>query len=205
MVRDVSRTYTSTVRAEQAGATRQRIIDAAVDLLAGGDPNWSMAEVAGAAGTTVRTVYRHFASREDLVDGVFEWVNATIQAARPVGDLRTADDLAAAAPVAFGFIHEHERLYRLLLTTPMGQERHRRTVSRRGEELRSALADELDGLDPEQQQRLLGIVHVVASSQAALLLQDYWGLDAAEGGRAVGWAIRVLAAAAADPDWKEEL
>ena len=75
----VARTYSSPLRAEQAEHTRQRIVQAAVDLLSEGDAgDLSMPEVAARAGVSVRTVYRSFATKDDLLDGVIEWINHKI-------------------------------------------------------------------------------------------------------------------------------
>lgn len=201
----MTRVYTSPVRAEQSEATRQRIVDAVVHRLSQGDTNWSVQDIADEAGVSARTVYRHFASRDELVDGVLGWVNDVIADRRPASDLHSADDLADAAAPAFGFIAEHQDLYRVVLTTALGRASHRRTTGRREAELRAALAEELAGLGKAAGDRLLGITHLLSSSQALLFLDDYWGLDSREAARAVGWAVRVLAAAATDPAWQKEL
>ena len=86
-----ARTYSSPLRAEQAEQTRDRIVQAAVDLLAEGDAgDLSMPDVAERAGVSVRTVYRSFATKDELLDGVIEWINDHIdQVAGPrAGDAR---------------------------------------------------------------------------------------------------------------------
>ena len=41
-----------------------------------------MAEVAERAGVSVRTVYRSFATKDELLDGVIDWINDAHRAAR---------------------------------------------------------------------------------------------------------------------------
>lgn len=89
----VQRTYTMRARAESTAHTRERIVQAAMELwrekltLAIG-----LAEVAERAGVTVRTVLRHFGSREGLFDAVGAFVRELVIAERaaPVGDVAAA-------------------------------------------------------------------------------------------------------------------
>jgi AcrR family transcriptional regulator len=63
--------YSSAVRDEAKEATRERIIDALVRVvLDEGVHAFSVAAVAERAGISHRTVYRHFASREELLEGL---------------------------------------------------------------------------------------------------------------------------------------
>lgn len=192
-------------RDRQLAATRARIVDAAVQVLLKGDPSWSMQDVADVAGMSVRTLYRHFPTRDDLVDGVFTWIDHVITGDRPAPTLESVDDLVDAAPAAFGFITEHEALYRILLSSELGNVAHRRSRGRRDEEIRGALSEQLADLDAQQQLRLVAVVNLLASSRAALFLGDYWGFDAEESAHVVGWAIRALAAAAVDPEGRNAL
>ena len=78
--RAAARTYSSPLRAEQAEQTRARIVQAAVDLLAEGDAgDLAMPDVAARAGVSVRTVYRSFATKDELLDAVIDWINAHIE------------------------------------------------------------------------------------------------------------------------------
>ena len=63
--------YDSPLRREQAEQTRSRIVGAAVELIVGGVEGLTMQEVAKAAGVALRTVFRHFPTREDLLDAIW--------------------------------------------------------------------------------------------------------------------------------------
>jgi AcrR family transcriptional regulator len=88
-----TRTYTMGARAEAVERTRQAILEAADQLteerltLA-----VSLADVADRAGVTVRTVLRHFGTREGLLDAVAEHVHTRVAEEReaPVGDVPEA-------------------------------------------------------------------------------------------------------------------
>jgi AcrR family transcriptional regulator len=70
--------YSSAVRDEAKEATRERIIDALVRVvLDQGVHAFSVATVAERAGISHRTVYRHFASREELLEGLAEVIDSS--------------------------------------------------------------------------------------------------------------------------------
>ena len=68
-----TRPYRSSVREQQARATRQRILDAAGGLFgAGGWAGTGMRDVADAAGVSVETVYKNFPSKGELLHRVVD-------------------------------------------------------------------------------------------------------------------------------------
>lgn len=199
------RPYTSPLRAEQAEQTTARIVQAAVDLLSEGDASdLAMADVAARAGVSVRTVYRAFASKDDLLDGVIGWINTHINqatGARP----ETRHDYETTTAAVIHEVFRIESLYRALFATAAGRASHQRTAQERQATMRTAYADELEGLDEGEARRLLAVLHLVASSSGALFMRDYWDLPPEDIGRVIEWAIRVLADAASDPAQREGL
>ena len=90
---NTTRTYTMRARADSVERTRTQILEAAFSLceerltFAIG-----LADVAERAGVTVRTILRHFGSREGLFDALTEYSRQRIIEERetPVGDARAA-------------------------------------------------------------------------------------------------------------------
>jgi AcrR family transcriptional regulator len=69
----MARKYESFARREAKQDTRDRILDAVVDVVTReGVHAFTVQNVADAAGVSHRTVYRHFATREALLDGLDE-------------------------------------------------------------------------------------------------------------------------------------
>lgn len=67
------RAYTSTLRDEQQELTRSRIVAAAADLVRQGRiHSFTIGDVAVRAGVSYGSVYRHFASRERLLEELYE-------------------------------------------------------------------------------------------------------------------------------------
>jgi AcrR family transcriptional regulator len=195
-----ARSYSSPLRAEQMAATRARILDAAIDLLQATESgDVAIPDVAERAGVSVRTAYRAFPSREDLLEGVlaelslrFEAIAGTI----PV----TLDEYAASAQRAVRAVYEVEPLFRALFATPAGRELHRRTAPQRREAIDGMLTAELAGITPQQRRRFIAIAHLLSSSRSVLLLKDYHDLDVDDAVAAVRWALATLVAAVRDPD-----
>lgn len=88
-----TRSYTMRARAESTTRTRERILDAVVDL---SEERLSveivLADVAARAGVTVQTVLRHFGSRQGLFEQAQTRRVARVRAERatPVGDAAAA-------------------------------------------------------------------------------------------------------------------
>jgi AcrR family transcriptional regulator len=202
---DGARTYSSPLRAEQAAATRQRVLDAAIVLLQETDSgDVAIPDVAARAGVSVRTAYRAFPTREDLLDGVLDEVKQRFEAiAGP--HPTTVDELVDSARGAVRAVFEVESLYRALFATPAGRELHRSTAPRRSAAIDAMLRAEVADLTPEQARRFVAIAHVMSSSRSVLFLKDYEGLDVDDAAAAVRWALAALVAAVRDPDQRSQL
>src|SRR5688500_15592525 len=102
------RQYSSTLRAEQAAATRARIVDAAVELLQLNDVSAiTMQDVADRAGVAVRTVYRAFPTKDDLIDGVLAEIRARFEASAGTPPT-TSEELQASVPASVRAVFELE-------------------------------------------------------------------------------------------------
>jgi AcrR family transcriptional regulator len=200
-----ARPYTSPLRAEQAAMTRDRIIDAAVDLLSAGEAQEiGMSDVADHAGVSVRTVYRYFATREDLFDAVVDAIGermAAIAGPPPGTPGATIDSVRGAV----GAVYELEPLYRALFATQAGRESHRRTAVRRRAAFNQTYGAETAGMGKREARMFGALAHLVTSSTSVLFLKDYWELEPDEAGRALKWALTVLIDAARDPQKRGEL
>src|SRR5438046_350996 len=69
---DGRRRYTTAWREQQAAQTRDSILNSVVQVLAGGLADLSMPAIAREAGLSVRTIYRHFPTKRDLLIAVGE-------------------------------------------------------------------------------------------------------------------------------------
>lgn len=191
-----SRRYSSPLRVEQAGATRDRVVDAAVDLLQTTDPGlFSMQDVADGAGVSLRTVYRAFPTKDDLLEGVLAAIKERFDViAGPPP--RTRDEFDASVSGAVRAVYELESLYRALFSTVAGRRAHRSGAEVRRRSIELAFADELAGLPEDRVRLIVSVLHLVTSARSVLWLKDYAGLGADDASEAIGWAITALADAA---------
>ena len=191
-----ARSYSSPLRAQQAAATRERIVDAAVELLQAADPGaFGMPDVAERAGVSVSTVYRAFPTKDDLIAGVLDAIRERFEAA--AGSPPTSrEELHTSVPHAVRAVYELEPLYRALFATAAGREAHRASAGERWASIDRAFADGLGGLDRRQQRLVTSMLYLVTSSTSVLWLKDYAGLDVDEAADAVVWALAALTNAA---------
>jgi AcrR family transcriptional regulator len=123
------REYASPARAQAKADTRERILEAVVRvILEQGIHAFSVQNVAERSGISHRTVYRHFASREGLLEGLSESLQESLLAAglsqptdaggwaayvAPLFELfsRSAEELRASviAAVALGYQSDSQR------------------------------------------------------------------------------------------------
>jgi AcrR family transcriptional regulator len=196
MTAKAGKSYSSPLRAEQAAATRDRIVDAAVALLQDGDvSDFGMQDVADRAGVAVRTVYRAFPSKDDLIAGVLDAIRERFEAAAG-SPPTTREELQVSVPGAVRAVYELEPLYQALFATRAGREAHRRTAGQRSATVDRAVTDGLDGMDERQRRLVTSMLFLVTSSKSVLWLKDYAGLDVDEAADAVAWALAALTTAA---------
>jgi AcrR family transcriptional regulator len=112
------RPYTSTLRAEQAAATRSRIVDSAGALfMEQGYPSTTLTQVAEAAGVAADTVLHIFGSKKGLLKAVLDVVVGGDEAQVPVLDrpgpqaMRSeTDQRRQVAMLASGIAEQAERI-----------------------------------------------------------------------------------------------
>jgi len=153
-------------------ATRGRILDAARDLLLSRHhSDFSVAEVAQAAGVTHRTVYRYFPSKEALITAVAERPTDDEEGLAPPTTYAQAPDALRSFWRFFGQHLDDLRAERLL---PAGLELRRARLPRGRHMVASLLADAGVPEGPTRD-RLTEVVVLLTSSGTLLELVDRQG------------------------------
>jgi AcrR family transcriptional regulator len=181
------RQYRSPLRDGQQQQTRDRILEAAVAQIAeDGLAELTVPLVAERAGVSLRTVYRHFPTKDDLIDSVGEFRDA---------DLRPPESIAELlenTPALFEGFEARDDLVRAADVSAAGRQIHDRARRRRAKALAKIFEEVTADLSPAEARRLVAAVQVLWSTRAWLTLHDNWGMDGREAGRAAQWAIRTL-------------
>jgi Bacterial regulatory proteins, tetR family len=187
------RPYESPTRKEHAELTRQRILEALIDLLVKERPaTISIPAVAKYANVSVRTVYHHFPTKEALFDALPEASRAR-GGSSEMPDPTSPKEVAARMPEAFAYFERNEALFNAMRTSDAREyvtaELDRRAVSR-AETMVSPLADYLSQDDLARMQGLMGML---VSYDTYRSLTRRYGLSVDEAAKAVSWAVTVLA------------
>ncbi|MFO0748886.1 MAG: helix-turn-helix domain-containing protein [Myxococcota bacterium] len=183
-------THVASLRDRQTVATRDLILDSAVDLLGtDGAFEFSFAAIARKAGVAVRTIYRHFPTRDALFGAMSQRVNDRVGLAElPEG----ADAMAALPEALFAAFDRNEALVLAQMQTQAGREVRTRARSRRIAKIKEVVEQEAPACTPEARRRMAGVVTCLLSANIWHRMKTELGMDGAESGAAVAWALRVI-------------
>jgi AcrR family transcriptional regulator len=190
-----STAYDSPLRREQAEQTRSRIVGAAVDLLVGGVEGLTMQEVAKAAGVALRTVFRHFPTRDDLLDAIWQALQVRMG---ETPDMESLDELTGFVPELFGRYGAMEDQIRGAMFAQTFVSSRQRLGADRARKMRKAVAAQFTLGDERSRAMAASAAYTLTVPLVSIVLKEAFGLSSPEAGRACAWAIRTLAAAYAE-------
>jgi AcrR family transcriptional regulator len=193
------RPYRSQLRAEQAEETRGRILDASVRVMASGLAFLSIPRVAREAGVSVPTIYRHFATKHDLLAAIYPHV------VRRAGldDLvlpRSMDELRGGLKAYFKRTDSLGDLARAAMASPASDETRRINMPDRLAMFRR-LADSIEPKPSDgDRDRIARLLVILTASSALRLWRDQLGSSVDEAADDADWAIRAVIASATSKD-----
>jgi AcrR family transcriptional regulator len=181
------------LRDRQTATTRAEILDVAFEMLTK-HPNdaFSHEAIAKKAGMGARTVYRHFPSRADLLQALWERLRGTT-------GIRFPNDEEEVVPFirdVFQQFEDHQALVRAVLNSSVGMEVRKTGAVRGRADLAKSLAKVLDGLPPRRQAQMVAVFLTVYSGNFWQTLRDRGGLSGPDAQEAATWAVEALLAAA---------
>ena len=182
------------IRAAQAQATRARILEATVRVMARGVASVSIPAVAREAGASVPTVYRHFGTKQDLLAAVYLHV-VRRAAPREFVAPRTLDELREGVRASFESLESADDLARAAMASPAAAEARRAGMPARLEvyrQLADAIAPKLAQPD---RARIARILTVLISGSALRLWRDHLGSSVEEAADDIDWVIRAAVSA----------
>jgi len=179
-----------TLRQRQKASTTDLILAAATRCLRDVSlTDLSFTRIAAEANIAERTIYRHFSSKEALLDAWWRHMQASIRQG-PYPD--TAAALVAAAPRVFPEFDRQAEWFKSSLLSPQGRAIAMRANHERVAAFRKAVRDGAGDLPKPEFTRLCAAVQALYSATTWLNMKEVWGLDGEESGRAVSEAIEVL-------------
>jgi len=184
--------YRSDLRRTQVELTLDKIRRAAADLLSerGAADAITFKAVAEGAGVTEMTVYRHFPTRDALLQGL--WLHLNDQMAP---DLGMPESVAAL----FG---QHEKLFSgfdriapqivASISTQQGREMRAALNAQRRKAFLAIVEEVAPNLGAPRKAEAAAVLQLLHSAYAWDSLREQWGLEGKAAGRATKWALEVL-------------
>lgn len=180
----------TSLRDQYREETRTRILDSAIVELSTTElEQLTMAGVAMRAGVTERTVFRHFASRDALIQAVWPRMQARV---RSRGFPTTAQALIDTPNQLFPEFDKEEPLVRASAFSAAGREVRRAANAERQAAMRAAVRDAFPGITEPELTRIAAIAQLIDSAYAWAVMKEHWALDGKEAGLAASQALAVL-------------
>jgi len=191
------RAYRSQLRAQQAEETRARILDATGRVMARGLAHVSIPAVAREAGVSVPTIYRHFATKHDLLAAVYPHVirRAGLDEVVVPGSM---DELRQGLGAYFERTDSLGDLARAAMASPASDDVRRLNIPRRLAEFRR-VADSIEPKPSEvNRDRIARLLVILTASSALRLWRDQLGSSVDEAADDVDWVLRAITSAASE-------
>jgi AcrR family transcriptional regulator len=182
----------SAADAGDSPSTADRILGALVDvILEGGLPGFSVQHVADRAGVSHRTVYRHFPTREALLEGLREAVGRRMDARGGVDLPRDLADIPRAVISNFALFSRDARAVEAGVRFGVGAALETRDRKRRSKRFRELVKSSVRGIADADAAMAGAVLRQIASSRTWLALREA-GLSDEAATRAATWATSVL-------------
>jgi AcrR family transcriptional regulator len=192
--------YGTTSRRREKVATRELILKTFARMVVeDGLHDVSIQQVADRAGITHRTVYRHFANRQELIEELANWLDHRLAEQGGILIPFTADQMPRAIEHNSRLFDEDAELVAALAKVTWGVRQATTSQQHRTESLAEALAPLTAHLDPVHARGIAAVVRYLMSSRTWLAFREEFGLTGKESGPVVAWVIRTLLDALRDP------
>ena len=181
------------LRDRQTAATRGQILDVALELLTR-HPNhpFSHEAIAKKARMGARTVYRHFPSRAELLQALWERLRGTTGIRFPQAE----EEVVPFIRGMFQQFENNEALVRAVLNSPISTEVRKTGAIRGRADLIKSLSQVLDGLPPRRQAQMIAVFLSLYSGPFWQTLRDRGGLSGPDAQEAAVWSLDALLNAA---------
>jgi AcrR family transcriptional regulator len=179
-----------TLREQHASATRERILFAVAELLERGAPEeLTVPDVAAASGVSLRTIYRYYPTRDELLAAASRWIGQELLGSPYPQSL---DEVASVIQEGCRRFDEHPGLVRSMALSDIGRDVRAFRRRERLEAIERALRAELAGLPVDELRRAQAVLAYLHNMLAYTTLREESGLSGEEAGQALAWAVGTL-------------
>ena len=186
-----SRKYTSELRQAQAQATKDRILDAVVEVLADGVDTLSIPAVAEQAGVSVGTVYRHFGDKAGLLKALIPHAGRRTgtEIVSIPGTLAEIDDVVRQV---FHHFESSDDLLQAAFASRIGRDVRIQGTPERLEALQEAFRKIEPNVESDQLDHLAKLGLILTTSDVYRQWKDRFGMGPEEAADEVIWALRTV-------------
>jgi len=180
----------ASLRDRQAEQVRAVVLDAAIEQLESTViDNVSMADIAAAAGISLRTLYRYFPDKASLLQAAGEHIYDSLCV--PF-DIAGPDEVSRSFLEAARRLSSRPSLARALVQTTAGRTARSGRRRQRVDAIGTALAPITADIDEAVARRAGAVIAHLCSAASWVSICDESGLDEDDAQRAVAWAIDTL-------------
>lgn len=194
---DTVHPYHSELRAEQAEATRERILEATTRVAGAGLAVLSIPTVARQAGVSVPTIYRHFKTKADLLKAVYPHLArraGLTDLTKPVP--ASVDEFREMVRMQFRGLDSLGEVARAAFASPGSDEGRRLSMPTRIAMSRHFVDSVARGASRVDRERISRLLLILTSSAAMRTWRDHLGATVDEAADDVDWVLRAMLAAA---------
>lgn len=180
----------TSLRDDHRDQTQVRILDAVIAQMSEAPVEaLTVAAVAKRAGVTERTIYRHFQTRDALLEAVWPRMQSLVGSR---GFPQNAADLVATPRRLFPAFDMQEGPVRASVYSEAGREVRLRANTERQAAMLACVRDALPELDDREAWARAAAVQLLNSAYAWSVMRDFWGLEGTQAGDAAADAIAIL-------------
>ncbi len=183
---------TTSLRDQQGALARERILRAVAELLERDDADeLTVPQVAEVSGVSLRTVYRYFPTREELLAEAGRWIGGELL---QQGYPSSLDDVADSFERACREFDDHPGLVRAMALSEVGREARSSRRRERLAAIRKVLDQEVGALSKRERREAEAVLAYLHNMLAYTTLREEHELSGEEIGAALSWAMRTLVA-----------
>jgi AcrR family transcriptional regulator len=184
------------LRDRQRDATRDLILSTVARLMERTDlADLTFGDIGRASGISERTIYRHFPTKDELLEVFWTRMQERLGAARATA--ATGPEALWEGPMTtFPYLDKHEALIRGVIAAPQAAAARKKLREARRDQVRKAVLEAVGPLQEPALTHLSAVIQLLNAPVAWAAFKDDYGLSGAEAGRAASAAIKALIDAA---------
>jgi AcrR family transcriptional regulator len=184
--------YNSPLRAYQKEQTREMILVAVGTILSTRSTDAvTFAEVARVAGITMRTIFRHFPTREELLSAFWKWQLEKTGGQRILGPA-SIESLLQTIKEFFESLDSQENLIRAVISSPEGREIRKDANRIRLEKMLEFVKTIVPELSKRERHNMASGIITVSSVLSWLFMRDNCGYDGKRAGEAAALTVQLI-------------